>query len=136
VWDQEDPDSVQNTAVHEMDAILDSGSGKTSAHTSSRAQSNDSGSDDDDCIMLEVYDPVPISYAYPSDSASAHPETQVVENAVPLTVEKPTVAKTSRAKRTQDSGPSVAAAPKHRKTHSQGPAGAWKRSRAIPTSTR
>jgi hypothetical protein len=118
-----------------MDAILDSGSGKTSAHTSSRAQANDSGSDDDDCVMLEVYDPVPISYAYPADSASADPETQVVENGVLLTVAKPTVAKTSRAKRTQDSGPSVTVAPKRRKTHSQGPARAQKRSRAIPTST-
>ncbi|KAM0895907.1 hypothetical protein ACQ4PT_023559 [Festuca glaucescens] len=134
-WDQEDPDSVQNTHVHEMDAILDSGSGKPSAPSPSRARADDTGSDDDDCIILEVYDPVPISYAYPADSASADPETQVVENAVLLTIERPAVAKTSRAKRAQDSGPSVAAASKRRKTLSQGPTEARKRSRVIPTSS-
>jgi hypothetical protein len=73
-WDQEDPDSVKNTPVHEMDAILDSGSGKTSAPSSSPARADDTGSDDD-CTILEVYDPVPISYAYPADPASANPET-------------------------------------------------------------
>ena len=137
-WDQEDPDSVQNTPVHEMDAILDSGSGKTSAPSPSRARADDTGSDDDDCVILEVYDPVPISYAYPADPASADPETQVVEDAVPLAAVRTMMPNTSRARRatTQDSGPSAAPAPKRWKTSSEGPARTKKRSRAIPTSTR
>jgi hypothetical protein len=128
---------VQNTPLHEMDAILDSSSGKTSAPSPSRARADDTDSDDDDCIILEVYNHVPISYAYLADPASADPETQVVEDAVPLAAERTTVAKTSCAKRatTQDSGPSDVPVPKRRKTLGQGPTGAQKRSRAIPTCT-
>jgi hypothetical protein len=117
-----------------MDTILDSGSGKPSAPSLSRARADDTGTDNDDCVILEVYDPMPISYAYPVNPASADPESQVMENAAPLVTEKPATAKVSRAKRAQDSGPSTAAAPKCWKTTGTGPAGAKKRSRNIPTS--
>jgi hypothetical protein len=112
---------VQNIPLQKMEAILDLGSGKTSAPSSSRARVDDTSSDDDDCIILEVYDPMPISYAYPADPALADPETQVVENVVPLAVERMTVAKISRTKgaNTQDSGPSDALVPKRRRLHAK-----------------
>jgi hypothetical protein len=118
-----------------MDAILDSGSSKPSAPFSSRARADDTGSEDGDCIILEVYDPLPISYAYPANPVSDDPESQVVENAALLITEKPAIAKASRAKRAQDSSPSAPAAPKRRKTTTSWPADSKKRSRAIPTST-
>jgi hypothetical protein len=118
-----------------MDAILDSGSGKPSEPYSSRARADDTGIKDDDCIILEVYDPLSISYAFPANPVLADPESQVLENAAPLVTEKPITAKASRAKRAQDSDSGAPATSKRHKTQSLGPAGARKRSKGILTST-
>jgi hypothetical protein len=95
--DKEDRDSVQNTPLDEMDPNLNAGSGKTPASHPSRTWADDASSDDDDWIIFEVYDHVPISYAYSLDPASADPDAQVMENDVPLAAQKIVAPKTSRA---------------------------------------
>ena len=42
------------------------------------------GGDDDDCYILEVYDPIPISFTFPLDTPSSEPAAQVVEDVAPL----------------------------------------------------
>jgi hypothetical protein len=132
-WDLEDPDSVLNTPVHEMDAILDSGSGKPSTPSSSRARANDTDNKDDDCIISEVHDPPPISFAYPVNPVSANPESHVVEDAAPLVSKKPAMAKVSRTKQAPDSGSGAPSTSKRWKTQGTGPP--RMRARGIPTST-
>jgi predicted secreted Zn-dependent protease len=63
-----------------MDADINVGSGKTSAPNPSRTWADDASSDDDDCVILEVYGRVPISYAYSVDPALADPDTHVLED--------------------------------------------------------
>jgi hypothetical protein len=135
-WDVEDMDSVQNTLVHEMDDILDSGPGKPLKPSSSRARADDTGNEEDECVILEVYDPIPISYAFPAIPISADPESQVVENAMPLSA-MPGAHPTSRARNTpaSDSGCGAAPTAKHRKTAGAGPSRDKNRSKASPTST-
>jgi hypothetical protein len=134
--DEEDPDSVQNTPFHKMDATHNSGSGKPSTPSSSRARADDTGSEEDECVILEVYDPIPISYAFPVMPVSADPERQVVENAVPLSAMSG-AHPTSRARKTPASDSSSGAAPttKRRKVAGAGPSRDKKKSKAIPTST-
>jgi hypothetical protein len=130
-YDEEDLDSVQNTPSHEMEAALNSGSGKTPAPPSSRNRAGDISSDEDDCIALEVNDAMPLSYAYFSYPTSAVPGRQVMEDVVPLASQRPAAPKVPRApKRGNTQGTSSGAAPpaKKRKTTSS--------RRAIPTSTR
>jgi hypothetical protein len=103
-----------------MDAILDSGSGKPSAPSPSRDRADDTDNEDDDCIILEVHDPMPISFAYPANPFLADPENKVVEDAAPLVSEKPAMAEASRAKQTQDSGSGAPATSKRQKTLSSG----------------
>ncbi|KAK1613213.1 hypothetical protein QYE76_036886 [Lolium multiflorum] len=74
--DKEDPTSIQNTPVHEMDATHNTGSGKPSAPSSSRTRADDTGSEEDDCVILEVYDPIPVSYAFPAMPVSADLDRQ------------------------------------------------------------
>jgi hypothetical protein len=117
--------------VHEMDAILDSGSGKQLTPSSSRARADDTGSEYADCIILEVVDPLPISFAYPDNPVSADPDNRVVEDAAPLVSDKPAMARTSRGKKVQDIGSSTPTTSKRWKTLSIGPP--RKRTRGIPT---
>jgi hypothetical protein len=70
--DEEDPDSVQNNTFDEMDADPLVGSGKTPAPHPSEIWAEEDFSDDD-CVILDVYDPVPLSYASFVDPASANP---------------------------------------------------------------
>ncbi|KAK1649244.1 hypothetical protein QYE76_067049 [Lolium multiflorum] len=86
--DKEDPDSIQNTLVHDMDATHNTGSDKPSAPSSSRTRADDSGSEEDDCVILEVFDPIPISYVFPVMPVSADPDRQVVEDTVPLSAKR------------------------------------------------
>jgi hypothetical protein len=82
--DKEDPDSIQNTLVHDMDATHNTGSGKPSAPSSSRTRVDDSGSEEYDCVILEVFDPIPFSCVFPAMPVSADLDRQVVEDTVPL----------------------------------------------------
>ncbi|KAM0833813.1 hypothetical protein ACQ4PT_064034 [Festuca glaucescens] len=136
--DEEDPDSIQNKPLDEMDADFNAGSGKTPVPHPSRTWADDASIDDDDCVLLEVYDHVPISYAYSVDSASADPDAQVLEDTRPLAAQKTAAPKTARASKRStpsDAGPSAPPAKKRRKVGSEGPLGARKRSRAPPTSS-
>ncbi|KAM0859894.1 hypothetical protein ACQ4PT_046893 [Festuca glaucescens] len=112
--DEEDPDSIQNTPLDEMDADFNAGSGKTPA-PHSRTWADDASSDDDDCIILEV-----------------------LEDTVPLTAQKTVAPKTTRTSKKvtpSETGPSAPPAKKRRKVGSQGPLRAKKRSRAPPMSS-
>jgi hypothetical protein len=134
--DKEDPDSIQNTPVHEMYSTHNTGSGKPSAFSPSRTRADDTGSEEDDCVILEVLDPVPISYAFFAMPVSADPDRQVLEDTVPLTA-KPGAPPASRTRKTPATdGSSGAAQPtKRRKVPGAGPARDKKRSKAIPTSS-
>jgi hypothetical protein len=116
-----------------MDALLNSVSGKPSAPSSPRARADDTGSEDDDFIILEVLDPLPISFTYPVKPVLADPDDQVVEDAAPLVSEKPATARATRAKHAQDSGSGAPITSKRRQTSSTGPP--RKRAKGIPTST-
>ena len=82
-----------------MDPTRNTGSGKPSASSTSRPRANDSSSEEDDCIILEVLDPIPISYAFPAMPVSADPDRQVEENTVPLSA-KPGAAPAPRTRKT------------------------------------
>jgi hypothetical protein len=62
-----------------MDADFNMGSGRTTAPHPLRIWENDGRDDDDDCVILEVYDLMQISYAYSLEQASANPGAQVLE---------------------------------------------------------
>jgi hypothetical protein len=62
-------------------------SGNTSASRPSRALANDPDSDEDDCIILEILDPLPLSYAIPAMSVSTDRCRQVLEHVTPLSAE-------------------------------------------------
>jgi hypothetical protein len=122
---------VQNTPSHEMEAALNSGSGKTPAPPSSRNRAGDISIDEDDCIALEVNGAMPLSYAYFSYPASAVVGRQLMEDAVPLASQRPAAPKVPHAPKrgnTQGTGSGAAPPAKKRKTTSS--------RRAIPTSTR
>jgi hypothetical protein len=120
-----------------MDDDFNTGFGKTPAPHPSRTWADDASSDDDDCIILEVYDPVPNSYAYSVNPASADPDAQVLEDTMSLAAQKTAAPKTTRgSKRASplDSGPSAPPSSKRRKVGCQGLPGAKNRSRAPLTS--
>ncbi|KAK1613785.1 hypothetical protein QYE76_019302 [Lolium multiflorum] len=108
--DEEDPNSVQNTPWTRW----------TTTST-----------------PVSVYDPVPNSYAYSVNPASADPDAQVLEDTVSLAAQKTAAPKTTRgSKRASplDSGPIAPPASKRRKVGCQGLPGAKNRSRAPLTS--
>jgi hypothetical protein len=82
-----DPDHFKAGSTHEMDATHTTRSGNTSASRPPRARANDSGSEEDDCIILEVLGPLPISYALPAVPVSADRGRQVLEHITPLFAE-------------------------------------------------
>jgi hypothetical protein len=132
---EEDPDSIQNTPVHEMDTTHNKGSGKPSAFSPTRTRANDTGSEEDDCVILEVLDPIPISYVFPAMPVSADPDRQVVEDTVPISA-KPGAPPAPRTRKTLASDAGTGAAPpsKRRKTPGAGPSRERKK-QAIPTTT-
>jgi hypothetical protein len=123
--DIDDSDSLQNAPPpEEEDADINPDSDKAPAPHPLRTWAYDGGDDDYDCIMLEVYDRMPISYAYPMDLASADPDAQVVENAVPLAAQA-----TSKrgAKRSAATGTSSGASPVKKRKKDSAPKGPQRR---------
>ena len=119
-----------------MDATHNTGSGKPSSPSPSSARAGDAGSEEDDCVILEVYDPIPISYAFPAMPVSADLDRQVLENTVPLSA-NPGAPPASRTRKTPatDGGSGAAQLTKRRKVPGAGPARDKKQSKAIPTSS-
>ena len=56
--DQEDPDPFRTSTSHATDSSRRMGSGNSSAFPSSRPRADESGSEEDDCVILEVLDPL------------------------------------------------------------------------------
>ena len=82
--DSEDPDSIKNTSLQEGEeplALPDPGN-SSSSHPL-QDWPDDAGDDDDDCTVIEVLDPRPLSFAFGPDMLSADPAGQVI-NAAPL----------------------------------------------------
>ena len=77
--DDEDPDPYTVGNVHKMGPTHSRRPGNTPASRPPRAQADAPGSEDDDCIMLEVFDPLPFSYALSAMSVSADQDRQVLE---------------------------------------------------------
>jgi hypothetical protein len=69
--DDVDPDPFKIGNTHEMGATHTSRSGNTSAPRPSRTRAGDFGNKEDDCVTLEVLDPLPLSYDLPAMSISA-----------------------------------------------------------------
>ncbi|KAK1664370.1 hypothetical protein QYE76_052529 [Lolium multiflorum] len=78
--DQEDPDPFRTSNRHATDSSRTMGSGNSSAFPSSKPRANESGSEEDDCVILEVLDPLPISYALFAMPVSADSGRQVLEH--------------------------------------------------------
>jgi hypothetical protein len=133
--DKEDPDPFRTTPVHATDCSRNMSSGNSSAFPSSRTRADESGSEEDDCIILEVLDPLPISYAFPATPVSADPGRQVLENTVPLSAE-PGAPLASRVRKAPAAGAGSSSAPssKRRKVSGTGPA-REKKQKTIPTSS-
>ncbi|KAM0857704.1 hypothetical protein ACQ4PT_048304 [Festuca glaucescens] len=133
--DDEDPDPFRTGSAHEMGSSHTSRSGNTSAPRPSRARANDSGSDKDDCVILEVLDPLPLSYVFPAMSVSADRGRQVLEHVTPLAAEvgDPPASRVRKAS-APDAGTNDASASKRRKILSSGPP-KKKKKNAIPISS-
>ena len=72
--DTEDPDSEDYMPIHH--AGTGPAPGKTPARDSLRDWPDD---DDDDCQILEVYDPLPLAFTFPLHPTSADTDDQVLE---------------------------------------------------------
>jgi hypothetical protein len=133
--DDEDPDHFRIGNVHEMGATHTSRSGNTSASRPSRTRAGDSGSEDDDCVILKVFDPLPLSYAFSSMLVSADQDRQVLEHVTPLDAEvgDPPASRVRKAPEA-GAGPSGAPRSKRRKVPGTGPA-REKRRKTIPASS-
>jgi hypothetical protein len=133
--DDEDPDSFKAGSTHEMGSTHTKRSGKTPASRPSRAQADASGSEEDDCIILEVFDPLPLSYAPPVMSVSADRSRQVLEYVTPLAAEvgDPPACRVWKAP-APEIGSSSAPASKRQKILSSGPPQKKKKNN-IPTSS-
>jgi hypothetical protein len=75
-----DPNPFKAENTHEMGATHTSRSGNTYASRPSRTRAGDSGSEDDDCVILKVFYPLPLSYAFSAVSDSADQDRQVLEH--------------------------------------------------------
>ena len=133
--DDEDPDPYTVGNVHKMGPTHSRRPGNTPAPRSSRARANACDSDDDDCTMLEVFGPLPLSYALSAMSVSADQDHQVLEHANPLAAEvgDPPASRVRKAS-APEAGSSGAPASKRQKVASSGPPRKKKRN-AIPTSS-
>ncbi|KAM0901262.1 hypothetical protein ACQ4PT_020094 [Festuca glaucescens] len=133
--DDEDPDPYTVGNVHKMGPTHSRRPGNTPAPRSSRARANACDSDDDDCTMLEVFGPLPLSYALSAMSVSADQDRQVLEHATPLAAEvgDPPASRVRKAL-APEAGSSGAPASKCQKVASSGPPRKKKRN-AIPTSS-
>jgi hypothetical protein len=119
---EEDTDPFKTGNTHEMGSTHTERSGKNPASRPSRARADASGSEDDDCIILEVFDPLPLSYALPAMSDSADRYRQVLEHVTPLSAEvgDPLASRVWKAP-APEAGSSGALASKHQKILSSGP---------------
>ena len=132
--DDEDPDPFKVGNTHEMGSTHTKCSGKTPASRPSRARADVSGSDDNDCIMLEVFDPLPLSYALSAILVSADQDRQVLEHATPLAAEvgDPPAPRVRKAP-APEASPSDVPASKRQKILSSGPS--RKKRNTIPISS-
>ncbi|KAK1616991.1 hypothetical protein QYE76_022508 [Lolium multiflorum] len=132
--DQEDPDPFRTSNWHATDSSRTMGSSNSSAFPSSRPQVDESGSEEDGCVILEVLDPLPISYALSAILVSADSGRQVLEHVTLLAAEvgDPPASRVRKAS-TPEAGSSGPPAPKRRKTSSSGPP--RKKKNTIPTSS-
>ena len=106
--DSEDPDNDDNMPIPDVGSIPAAGKARVS---SVRDWSDD---DDDDCRVLEVFDPLPVAFSYPVPSPPADADDQVLE-VEPLAVgPKGTVRKRPTAASTA-AGASSAAGPAKKK---------------------
>ena len=103
--DPEDPDN------EDYMPIPDVGAGPATGKT--RASMRD-WSDDDDCEILEVYDPCPISFSYPLPSTSADSGGQVLD-VPPLAVGSQGPLRKRAATGSSDAGPSGDSGPPKKK---------------------
>ena len=130
--DDEDPDPYKAGSTHEMGSTHATRSGNTPASCPSRARADVSGSEEDDCVILEVLDPLPLSYDVPAMPVSADRSHQ--EHVTPLAAEvgDPPASRVRKAS-APEAGPSDTLAAKRRKVISSGPP-KKKKKNAIPTS--
>ncbi|KAM0901505.1 hypothetical protein ACQ4PT_019952 [Festuca glaucescens] len=133
--DKEDPDPFRTSTLHATASSHNMGSGNSSAFPSSRPRADESGSEEDDCVILEVLDPLLISYAFSAMPVSADPGRLVLEHATPLSAEvgDPPASRVRKAS-APEAGSSGAPASKRQKVISSGPPRKKKRN-AIPTSS-
>ena len=103
----EDPDNDDNVPIPDVGSIPVTG--KTRA-SSLRDWSED---EDDDCRILEVYDPLPVAYSYPMSPPSADSD-EVLEVAPHATGPKG-AARKRRAATSADAGTSGASGPAQKK---------------------
>ncbi|KAM0883495.1 hypothetical protein ACQ4PT_031599 [Festuca glaucescens] len=132
--DIEDPDSESNTpAAENEDPASSRHAGKDPAIHPLKDWSDDGfadDKDDDDCTILEVYDALPLSFAYRPTPSSADPTAQVID-AVPVGQQK-----APRGMKRHAAGmPTAPPKKKMTKKPSDGPKGHPPRTRAPPTST-
>jgi hypothetical protein len=133
--DDKDPDPFRTGSAHEMGSIHTKRSGKTSASHPSRARADASGSEEDDCIILEVFDPLPLSYALPVMPVLADRGRHVLEHVTPLAAEVgDTPASRVRKASALEAGSSGTPASKRQKITSTGPP-RKKKWNTIPTSS-
>ena len=85
--DSEDPDDEDNVPIPDVGSIPATGK----AHVSSARDWSDD--DDDDCQILEVFDPSPVAFSYPVPSPPADSDDQVLEVALLAVGPKGTVRK-------------------------------------------
>ena len=102
--DSEDPDDEDNMPIPDVGTVPDTG--KTRA-SSLRDWSED---EDDDCQILEVYDPRPVAFSYPVSSPPADSDDQVLEVA-PLAIGPKAAVRKRLSAASTDVGPSDISGP-------------------------
>ena len=105
--DSEDPDDEDNMPIPDVNSI--SATGKTRA-SSLRDWSED---EDDDCRVLEVYDPLPVAYSYLMSPNSA--DSDEVLEVAPLATGPKGAARKRPAAASADAGTSGTSAPAQKK---------------------
>ena len=106
VADTEDPDDEDNMPIPDVGSVP--ASGKT------RSSIQDWSNDDDDCTILEVYDPCPLAFSYPLPSTSADSGGQV-HDVPPLATGPKGPPRKRTAARSAGVGPSAESGPAKKK---------------------
>jgi hypothetical protein len=133
--DDVDPNPYTIGNVHKMGPTHSRCPGNPSASDPSGTWAAGSGSDGDDCVVLEVFDSLALSCAFSVTPVSADREPQVLEHVTPIDAEvgDPPAPRVRKAP-ASDAGSSEAPVAKRRKVSGSGPSGR-KRKNAIPTSS-